>query len=481
MADNKQFKDKDGVAFTSATDDIAGVDYARVKLIHGADGANDGDVSSANPLPVNTELPAAAALADNTANPTAPAVGSFGMLWDGATWDRAPGDSGNGLDVDVTRLPSATNAGATAKTADYDTGAGTDTVTMFGVALPASGGAVAGGTATAPLRTDPTGTTTQPVSGTVTANLGTIGGAATETTLATVTKEGAAVTGQSLEAGGSSVLGWLSSVRKAITDRLPAALVGGRLDVNVGASALPSGAATETTLASALTALQLIDDTVATDGIAAPTKGVMLAGTDGTNAQTLKVDAAGELQVDVLTMPTTTVQATNLDIRDLANATDSVTAHQGGSWSITVGAALPAGANNIGDVDVLTQPARARATDSIAAAVQTDALMSGLTALTPKFAAISASASGDTVVVAAVASKKIRVVSYMFQSAGAVDVRFRSGAATNLTGALPNAANTGAAAGFSPVGHFETVAGEALNINLSAAVAVGGHVAYVEV
>jgi hypothetical protein len=49
-------------------------------------------------------------------------------------------------------------------TADYDTGAGVQTLTMFGIALPASGGAVAGGTATNPIRTDPTGTTTQPVS-----------------------------------------------------------------------------------------------------------------------------------------------------------------------------------------------------------------------------------------------------------------------------------------------------------------------------
>ena len=63
-------------------------------------------------------------------------------------------------------------------TADYDTGAGTQTQTMFGVALPASGGAVAGGTSTNPLRMDPTGTTTQPVSGTVTANIGTTNGLA---------------------------------------------------------------------------------------------------------------------------------------------------------------------------------------------------------------------------------------------------------------------------------------------------------------
>lgn len=70
-------------------------------------------------------------------------------------------------------VASTTVGGATAKTADYDTGGGTDTVQMLGIAIPKSGGAVAGGTATDPVRVDPTGTTTQPVSGTVTANQGT--------------------------------------------------------------------------------------------------------------------------------------------------------------------------------------------------------------------------------------------------------------------------------------------------------------------
>lgn len=36
-----------------ATDDIAGKHHQRIKLIHGADGINDGDVSATNPLPVN--------------------------------------------------------------------------------------------------------------------------------------------------------------------------------------------------------------------------------------------------------------------------------------------------------------------------------------------------------------------------------------------------------------------------------------------
>lgn len=34
-----------------ASDDIAGVKYQRVKIVHGIDGVNDGDISSSNPMP----------------------------------------------------------------------------------------------------------------------------------------------------------------------------------------------------------------------------------------------------------------------------------------------------------------------------------------------------------------------------------------------------------------------------------------------
>jgi hypothetical protein len=61
--------------------------------------------------------------------------------------------------VVVSTLPSGSVAATTAKTLDYDTGAGTDTVPTFGILLPASGGAVAGGSSTNPVRIDPTGTT----------------------------------------------------------------------------------------------------------------------------------------------------------------------------------------------------------------------------------------------------------------------------------------------------------------------------------
>lgn len=52
--------------------------------------------------------------------------------------------------------------------------------------------------------------------------------------------------------------------------------------------------------------------------------GTLIMGDDGTNIQSVHVDTSGDLQIDVLTMPTVTVQATNLDIRDLTHVSDSV-------------------------------------------------------------------------------------------------------------------------------------------------------------
>ena len=53
----------------------------------------DGTVSVSGA--VDTELPAAAALADNTANPTVPATGAFLMGFDGTNWDRVRADGGS--------------------------------------------------------------------------------------------------------------------------------------------------------------------------------------------------------------------------------------------------------------------------------------------------------------------------------------------------------------------------------------------------
>ena len=102
MADNTIINPGSG-GDAIATDDIGGVKFQRVKVTHGADGSAT-DVSSASPLPVDTELPAAAALSDSTANPTAPMVGAAGMVFDqyAGTWKRvkssARADGSDGTD-----------------------------------------------------------------------------------------------------------------------------------------------------------------------------------------------------------------------------------------------------------------------------------------------------------------------------------------------------------------------------------------------
>lgn len=51
-------------------------------------------VAVSDGVTADTELPAAAALADGASNPTAPAVGAFSLAWNGSTWDRVPGNTG---------------------------------------------------------------------------------------------------------------------------------------------------------------------------------------------------------------------------------------------------------------------------------------------------------------------------------------------------------------------------------------------------
>lgn len=66
---------------------------------------------------------------------------------------------------------------------DLDSGGGTQYVQGVNLRLSSSGGSVEFGTGSNPIRIDPTGSTTQPVSGTVTANIGTSGLLALDATL----------------------------------------------------------------------------------------------------------------------------------------------------------------------------------------------------------------------------------------------------------------------------------------------------------
>jgi hypothetical protein len=98
-------------------------------------------------------------------------------------------------------------------------------------------------------------------------------------------------------------------------------------------------------------------------------------------------------------------------------------------------------------------------------------------------ASITATASGDTAVVAAVTSKRICVIRLMLTSDADVSVRFRSGT-TPVTGPIPVGARSGWRDGMARSADdpddslFETAVGEALNVNLSGAANVGGYLAY---
>jgi len=114
--------------------------------------------------------------------------------------------------------------------------------------------------------------------------------------------------------------------------------------------------------------------------------------------------------------------------------------------------------------------------------METNQMTAGGTIVTPKFVAIAASASGNNTILSAVTSKKIRVLAVQLTAAGSVNVKWQSGAGgTDLTGLAYLVVNTGYVLPFNPAGWFETATTTLLNLSLSAAIAVGGSLTYIEV
>lgn len=133
------------------------------------------------------------------------------------------------------------------------------------------------------------------------------------------------------------------------------------------------------------------------------------------------------------------------------------------------------------DIDTLTN-AGSQHTQKVAAYHSTSGITTDADILVPKFAKISASTSGNNTLVAAVTGKKIRVLALSMVANAAVNGKFQDGASgTDLTGLFYMASTTGVVLPFNPVGWFEGTATTLLNLNLSAAVAVGGCLTYVEV
>lgn len=99
MADNVQLPVPSTTGQVVATDDVAGVQFQRVKLTLGADGVNDGDVSSSNPVPVSItgSIPVTIASAIEITN-----------------------DAGNAIPISASSLPLPTGAATETTLADIN-------------------------------------------------------------------------------------------------------------------------------------------------------------------------------------------------------------------------------------------------------------------------------------------------------------------------------------------------------------------------
>lgn len=130
----------------------------------------------------------------------------------------------------------------------------------------------------------------------------------------------------------------------------------------------------------------------------------------------------------------------------------------------------------------VSAPAALRTTHSISVALQTDVLMAALVALTPKFFSTSVPASSsDFSLVAAVTSKKIRVLALTSQcGATATDALFESGGTTRVH-RIPAGANGGQILPFNPLGWFESAVGASLTVTTSTGSATEISGQYVEV
>lgn len=181
----------------------------------------------------------------------------------------------------------------------------------------------------------------------------------------------------------------------------------------------------------------------------------------------LVIDASGRITAIIATLPSIPAGTNNIGDVDLASA-------------------IPAGSNLIGQVDLNSVPASARTTDTNSVAHATDKIMNNITELTPKFAKANITASStDSNIVTAVGGKIIRVLSFRIHTAGtATNVTFNSkpaGAGTAISELFACGANGGRSEGFNPIGHFQTTSGEGLTVTTGAGSTTGIGVTYVEV
>ncbi len=338
------------------------------------------------------ELPGnnAAAMVDNT-DPTTGRVGSHGYVFDGSFWDRQRGDSVNGTlvnlglnnDVTIASLPLPTGAATSAlqttgngilTTIDVDTSilAGAVSGTEFQVDVLTS--ALPTGAATSALQSTGNGILT-----TIDVDTGTLAG-----TVSGLEQQVDVITSALPTGAATSALQSTGNISLAT---LAGAVSGTEFQVDVLTSALPTGAATAANQladghnvtvdnAAGASAVNIQDGgnsiTIDASSLPLPTGAATSALQTTANGilTTIDVDTgilAGtvsglEQQVDVITSALPTGAATSA-LQSTANGIlttiDVDTGTLAGTVSgleqqVDIVASLPAGSNNIGDIDVLS-------------------------------------------------------------------------------------------------------------------------------
>jgi uncharacterized protein YaiI (UPF0178 family) len=233
--------------------------------------------------------------------------------------------------------------------------------------------------------------------------------------------------------------------------------------------------------------------------------GTVILGAGTAEIGKLAAGSANIGDVDVLTMPSTAAEAAALpavvtvvagddgtDTHILQQAADGDLKITLDSEAVVLGAGtaeigkLAAGTANIGDVDVLTVPALVTGSAKIGSTLSSGTHLWDNLAGAPgeaevKFAVVDVASAADNQIVALVSSKSIRVLSYVLvASGGANTLTWKSATAGNISGGM-GVADTGGISANSETGLFATTAGEALELTLSAATSVDGHISYIEV
>lgn len=372
MADNIDVTP--GTGKTIAADLIDSALHQRVKITIGADGVNDGDISSANPLPVRLDAVSLTALEDiNVTVTVAPEI-------------EIKNDSGNPVPVSAASLPlpsgAATSANQTTANSSLSSIDGKITVVNTGAVVvassalpsgastsakqPALGTAgtpsadvitVQGVTSMTPIKTDGSGVT-QPVSGSVTANAGTNLNTSLLALDSTVAKDASLST---INTSINTLLkpaNTLAAVTTlgSITSALPTGTNSiGQVTANAGTNLNTSDlalSATQTdgtqktklvdgsnntigpvTTLSGVNYIPVIQASSATPGGAAASRSTQIAGSDGTNAQTISVDTTGKININNVsgTVSLPTGAATETSLAKLTQTQGSTTSGQSGT------------------------------------------------------------------------------------------------------------------------------------------------------